>query len=125
MARKWLCLLSLPTLLGLAACEDAVLEFFGGFTPRERYEQALRQAGLDQTALGRDWIAAAGSALEAAISITAPYREESYLDSREATATAYQVSLRRGQLLEVTFESEPDTSYHVFIELSVIRDVPN
>ena len=32
---------------------------FAGYTPHERYEHGLRTAGLDQTALGRDWMAAA------------------------------------------------------------------
>jgi murein DD-endopeptidase MepM/ murein hydrolase activator NlpD len=123
-AGKRIWLVGLLLLLGASGCStESVREFFGAFTPRERYEQALVRAGIDQTALGSDWIAAAGSALDAAVSITAPYREESYLDPNEATATAYQMTLRRGQRLEVTFESEPDNSYHVFIELFVIRNV--
>jgi murein DD-endopeptidase MepM/ murein hydrolase activator NlpD len=118
-------LFGLPLLFGLAACEDVVREFFGGYTPREKYEHALHQAGIDQTALGSDWIAAAAASLDEAIPVTAPYSENSYLDPREATATTYQVSLRRGQRLDVTFESAPDTAYHVFIELFVIRNTPN
>lgn len=123
-AGKRLWPIGLLLLLGVSGCStESVREFFGGYTPRERYEQALRQAGIDQTALGSDWIAVAGASLDDAISVTAPYSEDSYLDPREATATAYQVSLRRGQRLQVTFESEPDNSYHVFIELFVIRNV--
>ncbi|HSG81688.1 MAG TPA: peptidoglycan DD-metalloendopeptidase family protein [Gemmatimonadota bacterium] len=115
---KWAGLASLLLWLALAGCsEEAVREFFGHYTPRERYEHALYEAGLDRTALGRDWLAAADAALDGAISILSPYREESYLDPREVSATAYHVFLRRGQQLEVQFESEPDTSYRVFIEL--------
>ncbi|NIR44238.1 MAG: peptidoglycan DD-metalloendopeptidase family protein [Gemmatimonadetes bacterium] len=96
---------------------EAVREFFGYSTPRERYEQALRDAGLHRTALGGDWLAAAAEALDSPVSVSPPYLEEGYLDPRQTTATAYRVSLRRGQLLEVTFESEPDTSYRIFIDL--------
>jgi len=111
----------LPLLLGISACgRESLREFFGGHTPRERYEHALSQAGLDQTALGSDWIAAAAAALDNAIMVEAPYREESYLDPKEAMATAYRVSLQRGQRIEATFESEPDSSYQVFIDLFLI-----
>jgi murein DD-endopeptidase MepM/ murein hydrolase activator NlpD len=124
-AGKWLWLCGLPLLLGVSGCgEDTLRELLGNYTPHERYERALREAGLDQTALGSDWLAAAGEALDGAITVTAPYREESYLDPREAMATAYRVSLRRGQRVEAAFESEPDTSYQVFIDLFLIPRGP-
>jgi murein DD-endopeptidase MepM/ murein hydrolase activator NlpD len=116
------CLCGAALLLGIAGCsKERLREFLGAYTPHERYEQALLAAGLDQTALGRDWIAAADEALDGAVEVTAPYREESYLDPREAVATAYRISLRRGQRVEVAFESEPDSGYQVFIDLFVMR----
>jgi murein DD-endopeptidase MepM/ murein hydrolase activator NlpD len=119
----WLCGVTL--LLGISACSrESLREFFAGYTPHERYERALLAAGLDQTALGSDWLAAASTALENAVGIASPYREESYLDPREAMATAYRVSARRGQRIETTFESEPDTSYQVFIDLFFLSDRP-
>jgi murein DD-endopeptidase MepM/ murein hydrolase activator NlpD len=117
--RLWFC--GLPLLLAVSACgEESLRELFGSYTPHERYEQALREAGLDQTALGSEWITAAGAALDGAITVTAPYREESYLDPREPMATAYRLSLQRGQRVETAFESQPDSSYHVFIDLFFI-----
>jgi murein DD-endopeptidase MepM/ murein hydrolase activator NlpD len=121
--RPWLC--GLILLFGVSACSrESLREFFAGYTPHERYERALLEAGIDQTALGSDWIAAAGAALEGAIEVSPPYREESYLDPRETMATAYRVSLRRGQRIEATFESEPDTSYQTFIDLFFISERP-
>lgn len=115
----WLCGL---VLLGLVGCsKESLRELLHHYTPHEQYEQVLLAAGLDQTALGRDWIAAAATVLEGPITISAPYREESYLDPREAVAIAYRIPLRRGQRLEVAFESEPDSSYQVFIDLFFIR----
>ncbi len=94
--------------VGLVACSrESLREYFAGATPHERYERLLQETGLDETALGRDWMAAATEALRQAISITSPYREESYLDPREAAASGYRVSLKRGQRLEVTFQSAP------------------
>lgn len=109
-------------LLAIAGCgEESLREFLGHYTPHERYEQTLLESGLDQTALGREWIAAATAALSDAIIVTPPYREESYLDERQATARAYQISLRRGQRIEAVYESTPDDSYQVFIDLFMYR----
>lgn len=125
MGRRWpACALLL--LLAMSGCnEEAVREFLGHYTPHERYERALLDAGLDRTALGRDWLAAGDAALDRAISVLPPYHEEAYLDPREVSATAYRLSLRRGQRLEVTFESEPDSSYRVFIELFRVSTRPD
>jgi murein DD-endopeptidase MepM/ murein hydrolase activator NlpD len=121
--RPWSC--GLVLLLGVSACSrESLREFFAGYTPHERYERALLAAGLDQTALGSDWLAAAGTALENAVTVASPYREESYLDPREVIATAYRVSAQRGQRIEATFESEPDTAYQVFIDLFFLSDRP-
>ena len=107
-------LLAVLLFAGVAACENKALqEFFASYTPHERYERRLQETGLAETAMGRDWIAAASEALEQAVPVTAPYREQSFLDERDAAASAYRVSLRRGQRLEVTFESEPDSTYQV------------
>jgi murein DD-endopeptidase MepM/ murein hydrolase activator NlpD len=119
----WLWVFGLPPLLAIAGCgEERLREFLGLYTPRERYEHVLRESGLDQTALGRDWFAAATAALGDPIQIESPYREESYLDPREAVAFGYSVPLRRGQRIEVEFESLADTSYQVFIDLFLTRD---
>lgn len=108
--------------LAAAGCGgETIREFFGGFTPHERYETALRAAGLDQTALGSDWLTAAGEALNDPLTISPPYIEESFLDPRQAAAMAYRISLRRGQRIEVAFRSEPDSGYQVFLDLFVQR----
>ncbi|UCC82467.1 MAG: peptidoglycan DD-metalloendopeptidase family protein [Gemmatimonadota bacterium] len=124
-AGKWLWLCSVTLLLGVSACSrESLREFFAGYTPHERYERALLAAGLDQTALGSDWLAAARTALENPVAVASPYLEESYLDPREAMATAYRVSAQRGQRIEATFESEPDTAYQVFIDLFFLSNRP-
>ena len=102
-SQSWFWLCAIP-LLALAGCsKESLRELLHHYTPHERYEQVLLAAGLDQTALGRDWIAAATEALYGPITISAPYREESYLDPREAVAIAYRIPLRRGQRIEVSF----------------------
>lgn len=93
---------------------------FAGYTPHERYEYGLRAAGLDETALGRDWLAAADLALAEPVTISPPYNEVSYMDAAEAGAVGYKMSLVRGQKLTARFELDGETSYQVFLELFVM-----
>ncbi len=93
---------------------------FAGYTPHERYEHGLKEAGLDQTALGRDWMAAANRALEAPVAISPPYSEISYLDAGEAGAVGYALSLHRGERVTAVFELDSDTTYKVFLDMFVM-----
>lgn len=118
MPRLWIRATLAAVLLLTSGCaREALREFFDAYTPHERYVRALRAAGLDGTALGRDWLRAADASLARPVGIRTPFREESYLDAREATAVAYEVALRRGQRVVVTFETEPDSAYQVFLDL--------
>jgi murein DD-endopeptidase MepM/ murein hydrolase activator NlpD len=120
MVRKTLVTVFL--LSGAVGCgRERLRELLDQYTPHERYERLLLANGLDQTVLGRDWIRAAAVALDRPVSIASPYREESYLDPREAVAVAYQFPLRRGQQVSVTFESAPDSLYQVFLDLFLVR----
>jgi murein DD-endopeptidase MepM/ murein hydrolase activator NlpD len=117
MQRTKTALILLALLAPLGCRSEPVREFLDNYTPHERYERRLRAGGLDQTALGGEWIAAAASALATPIAVDAPYREDSYLDARGATAVAYRISLRRGQHLIVAFEGGSVGTYRVFVDL--------
>src|SRR6185369_6981334 len=76
-------LFPVPAVLALilgAAC-DNVAPLFNrprAVSAHQRYADGLAQAGLDSTALGRDWIAAAKLALRQPITVTLPLREAGY-----------------------------------------------
>jgi murein DD-endopeptidase MepM/ murein hydrolase activator NlpD len=93
-------------------------------TPHQEYEAQLRQAGLDVTALGRDWIAAADEALTAPVDVDAPHLEARYLDPAHATAVAYRMMLERGQRLVVRLDlGEGDrTDARFFLDLFFTPD---
>jgi peptidoglycan LD-endopeptidase LytH len=101
---------------GCRALEQVQDQLFDRSTPRERYEAALAAAGLDHTALVRDWADAAERALRAAPVVTSPHVEEGYLSPGEPAALALRIAARRGQ--EVVFESElvGDSTTLVFVE---------
>jgi murein DD-endopeptidase MepM/ murein hydrolase activator NlpD len=89
---------------GCRALDQVQDRLFDHRTPRERYEASLAAAGLDHTALVRDWADAAERALRTAPVVTSPHVEEGYLPPGEPAALALRIAARRGQ--EVVFESE-------------------
>ncbi len=66
-------------------------------TAHERYAQALTDAGLAATGLGREWLAASDSALRAPLFVNLPLREAGYYSRIEARAVAYRFNLTDGQ----------------------------
>src|SRR5687768_7150455 len=86
-------------------------------TPHQRYERRLRDAGLDSTALGREWITAAEKAIRQPVPIALPFRETAYLSPTEAPAIAYRFVLRRGQKLSVRLDAADSAGAKVFIDL--------
>ena len=74
-------------------------------TAYDRYARSLRDAGLDSTAAGRDWLAASDSALGAPLVLALPAREVGVYQRAEARAVAYQFTLRDGERLRVTLRA--------------------
>jgi peptidoglycan LD-endopeptidase LytH len=86
-------------------------------SPHEGYAAALRQSGLDVTALGRDWLAAAERALQTTLSVALPYRETGYFAPEEANAVAFRFDARRGQRLRIEVELEASEPGRLFLDL--------
>lgn len=82
----------------------------------ERYGNALIDAGLDSTAMGREWLAASDSAVRAPFGVPLPIREVGIYSRHEARAVAYRVSLRDGQQLRVSLRSD-GPSARVYLDL--------
>jgi murein DD-endopeptidase MepM/ murein hydrolase activator NlpD len=84
--------------------------------PYEQYAQSLRDARLEETALGREWFAAGERALQAPLSITLPFREVAYLPPREPSAIGYRVELRRGQRLSIDITADAAQAARLFVD---------
>jgi len=92
-------------------------------SPHARYAQSLRDAGLDSTALGRDWLAAADASLAAAAPVSLPFREAGYFGESEARAVAYRVRARRGQQIVARAETESAQPARLFMDVfAPVRD---
>jgi murein DD-endopeptidase MepM/ murein hydrolase activator NlpD len=82
----------------------------------ERYADGLERAGLDSTALGRDWTLAAASSIRQPLTVSLPFREVGYFAANEARAVGYAVRLRDGQKLSAIIETN-GTPLTVFLDL--------
>lgn len=106
-------------LICLASCTaNGPLSRLGRQTsPYERYLATLRQAGLDQTALGRDWVRAGETSLAHPVLATLPFRETGYFSPDSPAAAAYRMELRRGRQLAVDVAFESAEPARVFVDL--------
>ena len=110
---------ALMAVLVLGACEEVeqVQDRFRDMTPHEVYLASLEDAGLTETALGKDWVRAAREAVDGATEVSLPFQEEGFITPEDPGAAAYRVSVGRGQRLtaEVTLETEEQT--RVFVDV--------
>lgn len=86
-------------------------------SPRERYAERLRAAGLDGTALGSGWLRAGEAALRTAGPVALPAREVGYFAPDETAAAAYRARVRRGQRLVVQAEAVGEAPFLLFVDL--------
>lgn len=106
-------------MVALAGCEqvEVMRDARRDLTPHEAYLAALSQAGLAETALVRDWIAAGLLAVETAPAVQLPFQEEGFIASDEAGAAAYRVHIGRGQRLSGRVTVSTPEHSKVFVDL--------
>ncbi|MBA2302908.1 MAG: M23 family metallopeptidase [Acidobacteria bacterium] len=90
---------------------------FDRTTPHEQYAGSLREAGLADTALARDWLAAAGRAIDEPIPATLPLVNDVRHVPAEPRAYGYRLQLQRGRVLRVELTVEAPEPALVFIDL--------
>lgn len=108
-------LLLLLALAGCAELDRLRVELAG--TPHDGYADALRQMGLDRSAAGAAWLAAAGAALDAPHTVALPFREVAYFDPAEPRAVAYRFEVRGGERVRISVRPEAGDSARVFVDL--------
>jgi murein DD-endopeptidase MepM/ murein hydrolase activator NlpD len=90
---------------------------FGSKSLHEQYGQKLKDAGLQATALGNQWFAAAERALQSPQTITLPYKEMGYFPADKARATGLRFSGRRGEKLLFSIDKNPAATFTLYVEL--------
>jgi murein DD-endopeptidase MepM/ murein hydrolase activator NlpD len=105
-------------IVALSSCKrEIVPEAYIPTGAHDAYRHALSQAGLDRTALGRDWAKAAELALRSPTVVAAPFAETFYVDSGKAFALGYRFPVKRGQRTEVKLEIDPPSDWRIFLDL--------
>jgi murein DD-endopeptidase MepM/ murein hydrolase activator NlpD len=102
-----------------SACEEVeqVQDRFRDLTPHEAYLASLTDAGLAESALARDWIAAGYRAVEGPAAISLPFQEEGFITAEEPGAMAYRLQVAHGQRLTASVALEPGEGTRVFVDL--------
>ena len=90
---------------------------FGAKRPHEQYAQKLKDAELDQTAIGQQWFVAGDSALLSPQTVTLPYKEFGYFPAEKPRATGLKFRARQGEKLHIQLQTTPDTGFVLFVEL--------
>ena len=110
-------ILLLTVALGVACQPEIVPEPYVPTDAHDTYRHSLVEAGLSETALGRDWQEVGETALRSPVEVDAPFKETIYIDAAHAFATGYRFSVVRGQRTEVQLSIEPSTDWRIYLDL--------
>lgn len=91
-------------------------------TPYETYASALKDANLDKTALGKQWIEAGSSIFEDSLVINLPFSETAYFDASEITANGYRFIAERGQTIQVKVDILSMEELTIFLDLFTMHE---
>lgn len=105
-------------LLGAVGCaSNGRLDLLRTPSPYEAYVETLQRAGLDTTALGRDWLRASARAAEQAARVALPFSETGYFAPETPAAAGYRMDLQRGRRLVVDVSFESSAPARLFVDL--------
>ena len=100
------------------ACQPEIVpEPYVPTSAHDAYRHSLVDAGLSETALGRDWQQVGETALKTPVEVSAPFQETVYIDAAHAFATGYRFSVVRGQRTEVRVSVEPTSDWRIYLDL--------
>ncbi len=122
MHMRWFRQITIVTLALLSvstpACNDeVVLEPYLPKNAHEAYAHSIERARLMETALGRDWIAAADVAITRATRVLPPFQEVLYIDPSRVFSAGYRFKALRGYQIEAQVELVSHESMQLFVDL--------
>lgn len=110
-------ILLLTVLLSKSCDTSGPSGLFGKKTLHEQYASKIKNAGLHETALGRQWFVAAEQSLASPITVHLPYSETGYFTAEEPKAVGITFRAKRGEKLTITLSKRPTTGYLIFMDL--------
>jgi murein DD-endopeptidase MepM/ murein hydrolase activator NlpD len=112
----WYALGCLAWLLA-SSCSSTAPGIFGRQSFHEQYGKKLADAGLKETALGRQWFAAAESALQQPVSITIPYKEVGYFSAEKPRAVGIKFTAKRGQQITIQLSKRSSVPFVLYADV--------
>jgi murein DD-endopeptidase MepM/ murein hydrolase activator NlpD len=98
------------------SCTTSKNPLFSRRSAHEKYADAIKNAGLAESAMAKSWFAEANASLAAPVSVSIPYKETGYFSSEDPAASGYLLQLKAGEKLLVFVSSSPADAV-VFTEL--------
>src|SRR3954465_14491978 len=101
-------ILFIPFIITVTSCTTpGPSGLFGKKSPHDDYGDKIKSAGLNETALGRKWFAAAERSLTAPLSVNLPYSETGYFPADEPKALGIRFNAKRGEKLTINLSKRP------------------
>ncbi|MCH7402461.1 peptidoglycan DD-metalloendopeptidase family protein [Belliella kenyensis] len=102
----------------LFSCNGIKIDkLLGTSSPYKDYESSLRNAGMENYAIAKDWLEAGESALRAPYSITLPYQEVTRFDQSKPQAVFLSYEVNEGQEIEILLDHISQDSSKIFIDV--------
>lgn len=116
-------LLALGALL-VAGCEtvEEIAVRWTPTSPHAAYLAGLHEAGLANTALAREWVHEAASAITRPQVVDLPFREATFITPEEPDALGYRFTLERGRRVTIRLEVDSDEETRVFMDFLRVPD---
>src|SRR5205085_2482095 len=105
-------------LIAVSCTTSGPAGLFGKKSAHEQYADKLKIAGLEETALGKSWLAAADQSLLFPLSVNLPYSETGYFPADQAKAAGLLFHAKRGERLNINLTKKPGTNFTIYLDLS-------
>ena len=114
---NWLLLFLSISTFTVSCTTSGPAGLFGKKSPHEQYEDKIKTAGLQETALGRMWLNAAEKSLISPVSITIPYSETGYFPADQPKAIGLLFAGKRGEKVTISLSKNPATNFRIYLDL--------
>lgn len=91
--------------------------FFSKKSPHEIYGEKIKNAGLQETALGKLWFSAAEQSLSSPLTINLPYTETGYFSAEQPKAAGLLFQGKRGEKLNISLSKKPTAGFSIYLDL--------
>ncbi|MBD0350727.1 MAG: M23 family metallopeptidase [Flavisolibacter sp.] len=113
-------LFSIPFII--ASCTANRFGIFGKQSLHEQYGRKLTDAGLKETALGRQWFTAAEGALTNALAVSLPYKQIGYFAAERPRAVGIKFTAKRGEKLNFLLDKKPAFDFAIYADLWQVKE---